>query len=159
MGHKIHICPQEITIDIVENKTLLEIFQDNNIYVKSSCGGFARCRDCLIKIIRGEENLNDPTFEEKQLLGNVFHMTKERLACQTKASATISVDLSEHNSNDQDPSPRKNFRVKKKDIIEKEKNIKEELQRDKYGKQGGYKRPRPFYTDYSMEPQFGLFFF
>ena len=142
MADIISIHPQGIKIDIVEGKSLLEIFQEKNIYVKSSCGGFARCRDCVIKILEGAENLNDPTFEEKQLLGNVFHMTRERLSCQTKAASSVSVDLSGHNPDNEQVSSKRQFKVrKKKEIVQKEHTTKPRQEKK------GHKRPRPFRTD------------
>ena len=35
----------------------------------------------------GGKSLSDVNFEEKKLLGNVYFITKERLACQTYAKA------------------------------------------------------------------------
>ena len=93
---KITILPHNIEIDSVEEEPLLQTLKNANIYIKSSCGGFARCRDCIIVLKAGGEHLNKPTFEEKNLLGNVFHITKERLSCQTKVGGPITIDLREH---------------------------------------------------------------
>ncbi len=142
MADTIFIHPQKITINIIEDKSLLETFQEKDIYVKSSCGGFARCRDCVIKILEGKENLTDPTFEEKQLLGNVFHMTQERLSCQTKAVGSISVDLSDHNPSNKKIVPKKQFKVRKK-IEKKQKKYESETRHERKKD----RRPRPFRTD------------
>ena len=67
------------------------------MYIKSSCGGVASCTDCRIKVIAGEDSLTTPPFEEVQLLGNVFHITKERLSCQAKIfvmKSSFSISLS-----------------------------------------------------------------
>ena len=142
MGDTISLHPKGITIDTIEGKSLLEIFQEKDIYVKSSCGGFARCRDCVIKILDGAENLNDPTFEEKQLIGNVFHITRERLSCQTRTHGCISVDLSGHNPDSDKTSSKKRFKVrKKKEIVPKEDKPKS------HQKKRSNRRPKPFLTD------------
>ena len=95
---KIKILPHDIEIDSVEEEPLLHTLKNANVAVKSSCGGFAKCRDCIIILKNGSEHLNKPTFEEKNLLGNVFHITKERLSCQTKVKGSITIDLSSHNT-------------------------------------------------------------
>ena len=87
---------QEFEID--EDKSILEALKEKGVYIKSSCGGVASCTDCRVKVIAGEDSLTTPPFEEVQLLGNVFHITKERLACQTKicGDEIVILDLSEH---------------------------------------------------------------
>lgn len=79
--YQILIEPQGISLELDSETSLLSALRDQDIYIKSSCGGYASCTDCIVKVIDGKEYLNDPTFDEKQLLGNVFHITKERLAC------------------------------------------------------------------------------
>jgi hypothetical protein len=44
-------------------------------------------------------NLSPQTFEELRLLGNVFHITKERLSCQTKLLGDVTLDISAHDKN------------------------------------------------------------
>ena len=64
--------------------------------IKSSCGGCATCSDCVVIVKGGEASLTAPTFEELRLLGNVFHITKERLSCQTKLTGDAVIDISAH---------------------------------------------------------------
>ena len=70
------------TIDVSEGESLLDALRRNSIDIRSSCGGFASCSDCVVKIIGEFNGINSVNFDEKKLLGNVFHITKERLACQ-----------------------------------------------------------------------------
>ena len=72
------------------------------IDVKSTCGGKASCCECIVKVVEGGENLVPAEFKEKSLLGNVFHLTKERLSCQTFLNGDISVDVSDHMAHDED---------------------------------------------------------
>lgn len=88
--------PQGITLDAPRDKDLLTIMREAGVYVKSSCGGHATCSDCIIKIVSGEDNLTPPPFGEIQLLGNVFHITKERLSCQTYLTGDATIDISGH---------------------------------------------------------------
>jgi len=76
--------------------TLLKQLKDAGKKIKSSCGGCATCSDCMIVVKSGELNLTPQTFEELRLLGNVFHITKERLSCQTKITGDVTLDITLH---------------------------------------------------------------
>jgi 2Fe-2S ferredoxin len=94
--HKVTLKPEGKVVEIEEGKNLLVALRENDTYIKSSCGGHATCTDCIIKIVSGEDNLTPPPFEELKLLGNVFHITKERLACQTMILGDVTIDISKH---------------------------------------------------------------
>ena len=94
--HKVTLRPDGNVVEIPEGKNLLVALRECDIYVKSSCGGHATCTDCIIKVVSGEDNLTPPPFEELKLLGNVFHITKERLACQTCITGNVTIDISKH---------------------------------------------------------------
>lgn len=93
---KLIIKPSGTVIEVSEGQDLLSVLRENNLYVKSSCGGHATCSDCIVKVTSGEANLVAPNFNELKLLGNVFHITKERLACQTTIVGDVSIDISAH---------------------------------------------------------------
>ena len=92
--HKVTIMPSGESISIREDESLLVALKEAGKYVKSSCGGHASCSDCIVKVMTGEDYVNPPEFDELQLIGKVFHITKERLACQTKVTGDITIDLS-----------------------------------------------------------------
>jgi ferredoxin len=94
--HKVTLKPEGKVVEIEEGKNLLTALREADTYIKSSCGGHATCTDCIIKIVSGEDNLTPPPFEELKLLGNVFHITKERLACQTMILGDVTIDISKH---------------------------------------------------------------
>ncbi|MCF8058494.1 MAG: 2Fe-2S iron-sulfur cluster binding domain-containing protein [Bacteriovoracaceae bacterium] len=163
------------TLMVREDQNLLEACREAGIYIKSGCGGHASCSDCLIKITQGEDDLNSPSFEETQLIGNVFHITKERLSCQTKVLGPVSVDISAHDkSNDAEKlktkkfnPPKGNVRKRTRDEViaikkerqdlgkEKEekrnswqKHWEREKDPSKAGGSGGNRRPKTFRTDF-----------
>ncbi|MCY4524226.1 MAG: 2Fe-2S iron-sulfur cluster-binding protein, partial [Halobacteriovoraceae bacterium] len=133
------------------------------------CGGHASCSECVVKVVKGEENINSPTPEENRLLGSVFHITKERLSCQTKVSGNVTLDISAHqekvdqmrmqNKNKKFRKNRPAVKVRKKEEFKK---IKEERQKNEKDdswhrhwekdsdkekgqrKLGGRRRPKPF---------------
>ena len=164
---KINIRPTGESLEITKDQTLLDCLRENNVYVKSSCGGVASCSDCIIKIVSGEDNLTSPPFEEIQLLGNVFHITKERLACQCKvAEGDVTIDLSDHDKS-RDEKRLKNkttsfsskTRVRKKEELDAKEAAQAEakaneessetptLPANQREREGGKKRPRPFKTE------------
>jgi len=173
--HKVKIAPHESEISVAEGENLLIALRKANVYVKSSCGGHASCSDCLIKITDGLDHLNEPSFEETKLIGNVFHITKERLSCQTMITGDIAIDLSGHDDKvDAEKlaaKSKKLFKSRKAGVkVRRPEEIKEiyqdrsEAKKEKLERQnswqkhwekdggasgkGGSKRPRPFRTDH-----------
>lgn len=175
--HKLTIKPSGEVFEIEEGKTLLDFLREKEIYVKSSCGGHASCADCVVKIVAGEDHLSPSPFPELKLLGNVFHITKERLACQLSITGDVSIDIAKHDkatdeekrSNKKTPvkkqapvrvrkeqdvqdikTERAEFREKK---LTKDANWQKHWEKDPNGPQskgknlGGNKRPQYFNTD------------
>lgn len=96
MSHKVTLWPSTEVLEVSGDQSLLEELKKAGKKIKSSCGGHATCSDCIIKVKGGESSLTPPTFEELRLLGNIFHITKERLACQTKLTGDAVIDISAH---------------------------------------------------------------
>lgn len=147
------VLPEGKKITIDEDTPVMEALRDEGIYIKSSCGGVASCSDCVVKVVFGADHCNPAPFEETRMLGNVFHITKERLSCQLKCEGDLTIDISKHDkSADEDKLKNKtsSFVTKRrnKDDVTK---IREERQEEKAnrpeGKEGGKRRPRPFRTD------------
>ena len=160
------------TIDVSQDESLLEALGRHKLYVKSSCGGVASCGDCVVKIRSGEDSLTPPGFDETKLLGNVFHITSERLSCQARASGNTVVDISGHDQKrDQEETkkrtsspPRQRHKVRKSSTLEflKEERLQQKKEEDRSWErhwekedsktplknQGGHRRPRPFRTDH-----------
>ncbi|MCO4753369.1 MAG: (2Fe-2S)-binding protein [Bacteriovoracaceae bacterium] len=149
---KIRILPKDIVVDVDSEQDLFAQLKEKGIHINSTCGGCASCARCTITVVEGEENLNEIPFEEKQLLGNVFHITKERLACQTKASGPITIDISMHEQ------PKKTSVVKRRKKEEVTKIISERIEKSKEKRKerpkklGGSRKPRAF--DYKDDKEF-----
>ncbi len=139
---RIHLHPQNKTIEVEEGANLRDELVKNDIYVKSTCGGCASCGLCAVVVLEGEEYLNEFSFEERQLLGNVFHITKERLSCQTLVMGDIKIDLSAHKAPQQTKVIRRN---KQQQDELKEQRMEETKAREP--KQGGFRRPKAFKTE------------
>ena len=93
-------------------------------------------------IVEGDDSVSEVSFEEKQLLGNVFHITKERLSCQTLIQGSLTVDISNHEQKV----------TSAKTVVRKqgEEYDKQELDPPKV-KEGGFKKPRAFNFDNNEE--------
>lgn len=149
---------------------LMQALKREGVALRSSCGGHATCADCTIVIRGGEEHLSPQNFQELKLLGNVYHITKERLACQLKPTGDITIDINEHLKTDMKrtialTSPKAVMAEKKKPILKKKEDLKVEVEeieqpapdsdkadpKRKKGPQGGGRRPKAFHYSDSGE--------
>ena len=161
MKYVVRFTSSDSEVEIDEKESLLEALQAKGIYIKSSCGGVASCGDCIVKVIEGKESLNEVTFSEEKLLGNVYHITKERLSCQSYITGDIRIDISHHDkAGDEKKRQKKNFqksnqkviRRKKEDLAAPEKSKQdqdwfrhwEKKETPKRPGKGGMKRPKAF---------------
>lgn len=138
MMYKCTLWPSGEVVDVDGERSLYEQLKKSGKKIKSSCGGCATCGECVIVVKSGEMNMNPQPFEETRLLGNVFHITKERLSCQTKVHGDITIDISLHEKNsssskkDVKPGPKSSqVLVRKREEIEKSVRISEEIAPDK----------------------------
>ena len=86
---------QEIltVLDAPPDKPLFFILQDGGYPVASACGGKAQCGLCRITVIEGWENLSDPVPVEESHIGNLMHIGRLRLSCQTKVRGDATIEL------------------------------------------------------------------
>ncbi len=138
MTFKCTLWPSGEVIEVDGERSLFEQLKKSGKKIKSSCGGCATCGDCVIIIKSGELNLNPQPFEETRLLGNVFHITKERLSCQTKVTGDVTIDISAHEKNSaasknttQSVSKSSQVLVRKREEIEKSVRLSEEKAQEK----------------------------
>lgn len=156
-------------LEVNETESLLKQMTDAGKKIKSSCGGHATCGDCVVIVKEGGVHLTAPTFEELRLLGNVYHITKERLSCQTKCFGDVTIDISAHSKKksgatnsvpkgpsvivrkstelqETAPKSQENPEVKKEDDWYRHWDKPEQDASKPPAKLGGGKRPRPFKT-------------
>jgi ferredoxin, 2Fe-2S len=99
-SYLVNIQPYNKTIKSFDDESLLQSLKRENYHLKSSCGGLGTCSDCVVKVIKDSKSMNEINFNEKKVLGNVYHITKERLSCQLKVlDSGLEVDISEHEIN------------------------------------------------------------
>ncbi len=133
--YKCTLWPSGEVLTINGEENLLTQFKKAGKKIKSSCGGCASCGDCMIVVKSGELNLTPQTFEELRLLGNVFHITKERLSCQTKITGDVTLDITAHDrstTNTQASGPKSTTTIlKKREEVVKAVRENEEKNREK----------------------------
>lgn len=143
---KVFIEPLNKTIEVEKGSNLREALINSGIEITSPCGGCASCTKCVIIVKSGGESLSDIEFTEKQMIGNVFHLTGERLSCQAKVLGSVHIDISAHI-----PEPIKKeskivHKTRSKVVEEREER---KAERDaKPPKEGGWYKPKSFkYSD------------
>jgi Na+-transporting NADH:ubiquinone oxidoreductase subunit NqrF len=138
---KITILPIDTEVEVTAGSNLRTALIENGVVVKSPCGGHASCSQCIIVIKEaGEEAVNPVSFEEQQLLGNVYHLTSERLSCQVLVADDITVDVSNH----MDLKTKVKTHRRTKEEAKKVVSERQEKSKAKPKKQGGQKRPKSF---------------
>ena len=125
-------------IEVSEGESLLAGLHNAKFPVKSSCGGTAKCADCIVKVVKGAENLNEIEFKEKALLGNVFFITKERLSCQTHLQGDIEIELEKAGTSE----PKKAKTIIKKQHQSRPFNSDNKDGNNRPPKKGGFNRPK-----------------
>jgi len=142
MMGKLIIHPQDIEIIAEDGQNLLELLKEHKHYVKSSCGGNGTCGDCVIKVRSDEPELPKLNMKEELMLGNVYHITKERLCCQLELKGKLTIDLSNHDS-DRDKN-KMNRPIKRRSANEVKTIINERVEKKKArmdeGKNAGWKK-------------------
>ncbi|HEX2689693.1 MAG TPA: 2Fe-2S iron-sulfur cluster-binding protein [Kofleriaceae bacterium] len=73
-----------MTVDLPAGSTLFEAGARGAAGIETACVGKGTCGLCRVKIIAGAQHLTPYTDEERKHLGNVYHITKVRLACRSK---------------------------------------------------------------------------
>ena len=82
----------EWTTEVSTGANLLEASRQCAAPVHTLCNGIGACVQCKVKIVENTEHLSAPESLERDLIGNLFHITRERLACQARVSGPVVVE-------------------------------------------------------------------
>ncbi len=82
-----------ITVEVAEGTTLFDAGAKASAAIDTSCVGKGTCGLCRIKILAGAEHLPPFTDEERKHLGNVYHLTKVRLACRCTVTGDVTIEV------------------------------------------------------------------
>lgn len=82
-----------VEIEAREGESLFDVGARASAGIDTSCVGKGTCGLCRVKVLSGAEHLNPFTDEERKHLGNVYHLTKVRLACRTRISGDVAIEI------------------------------------------------------------------
>lgn len=75
-----------------EGESILEVARRCEAPVHTLCNGIGACVQCKIKVIEGADALSRPDTLEKDRIGNIFHLTGERLGCQATVHGDVTIE-------------------------------------------------------------------
>ena len=75
---------EPVTIEVPAGSTLFEAGARVSARIDTACVGKGTCGLCRVKIVAGAEHLTPYSDEERKHLGNVYHITRVRLACRSR---------------------------------------------------------------------------
>ncbi len=76
-----------------DGASVFEVGRRAGVEISTACVGKATCGLCRVKLVEGEAHVSPLNAAEKKHLGNVYFITKTRLACQTRVSGDVVVEL------------------------------------------------------------------
>ena len=77
------------SVNVAEDTTIFDAASGAQAPVETLCHGIGACVRCKVRVVSGE--LTPPTPLERDKLGNIFHITGERLACQARVSGPVNL--------------------------------------------------------------------
>ncbi|HEY0479773.1 MAG TPA: 2Fe-2S iron-sulfur cluster-binding protein [Kofleriaceae bacterium] len=76
-----------VTVEVPAGATLFEAGARVSAGIDTACVGKGTCGLCRVKIVAGADQLTPYSDEERKHLGNVYHLTRVRLACRSRLDA------------------------------------------------------------------------
>lgn len=142
---KVTLLPDKSEYEVGSQKNLYSELCAQGVAVPSQCGGFATCGQCVVKIHQGEENINLLTFEEKKLLGNTYHLTKERLSCQCTLSGPVTIEIVNAVARSGKSETGKSLKTVRRSKVQLENPLEENSEeKPKKVREGGFSKPKAF---------------
>lgn len=90
---KVTFLPSGRTIECADGTSLFDAGGGTQAGIDTACVGKGTCGLCRVKIVSGAQHLTPYGDEETRHLGNVYHITKVRLACRARVSGDVTVEV------------------------------------------------------------------
>lgn len=91
---KVTFLPQNISVEGVEGRSILEIAQEHEIELDHNCGGNCACTTCHVIIRDGMNNLSEAEDAENDMLDKAKGLTlTSRLGCQAHVYGDVVVEV------------------------------------------------------------------
>jgi ferredoxin len=85
--------PFHVALPCEDGESVFEVARRNGVPISTACAGQATCGLCRVKIVAGEAHVTPFNASERRHLGNVYFITKERLACQVRVHGDVVVSV------------------------------------------------------------------
>ena len=89
---RVTFLPDGATVDVPDGTTLFDAGAAARVKIDTACVGKGTYGLCRVRIISGADALTPYTDEEERHLGNLYHLTKLRLACRTRVSGDVTIE-------------------------------------------------------------------
>jgi ferredoxin len=91
---KVHITTDNLTLDVKDGYALIDMCEEHDTSILFGCRDGA-CGACMVKIVKGAENISPIQDDEKDFLETMAAEPNERLACQCKVYGDVTLEVSE----------------------------------------------------------------
>ena len=91
---KITFEPVNMTIEVNECDTILDVAIANDVPLQHACGGFCSCTTCHVIVKQGLKNLAPMEEDEHERIQGVERQCDQsRLGCQAKIMGDVTVEI------------------------------------------------------------------
>ena len=90
---RVTFLPSGRTVECADGTSLFDAGGGAAVGIETACVGKGTCGLCRVKVVSGAEFLSPYSDEEEKHLGNLYHLTRIRLSCRTRASGDVVVEL------------------------------------------------------------------
>ena len=90
---KVRFLPADVTVEVDAGTTLFDAGGKAGAGVDTACVGKGTCGLCRVKVVDGAAGLSAYSDEEERHLGNLYRITKVRLACRTRVLGDVTVEV------------------------------------------------------------------
>jgi ferredoxin len=101
---RVLLLPANLPVDVDSGTSLFDAARRVGIAVDTACGGNGTCGLCRVRVVAAFDSLSPLGPVDKKLLGDVYAVARERLACQAKVNGDCTIDV---------PAPRPSKRDRK----------------------------------------------
>ncbi len=90
---KVRFLPADVTVEVAAGTTLFDAGAKAVAGIDTACVGKGTCGLCRVKVIDGEAGLSPYGDVEERHLGNLYRITRLRLACRAQVLGDVTVEV------------------------------------------------------------------
>ena len=90
---KVRFLPDGPEVEVHDGCTLFDAGAKAGVAIATACVGKGTCGLCRVKVIDGDAHLSAYADEEERHLGNLYRITRLRLACRTQVLGDVTVEI------------------------------------------------------------------